>query len=283
VVKSDNVRQYHGMGAILVAFTVLEVLYTVLEVPRLREGQGPVLFGGMAMSVSFAIGATASFMHGRWVNRREYARQAAARGERTAVRLALPQPAPGGTRWNLPVTIIAGPSWRRLLANGVLGLVVIQWFAFLIALQPGTTFLYALWVPTVAVVFVGGFFVFAVLINSTWQEIDVSQHGLTVVSLRGGSRGNPNAPSISWHQAHLFAIVGGGKHENSAVCYELSGPESIVRWVRVRRGMPYYPLWLAAATKPKASFDDYEREMDALLSLIAEKTGLPLYDLRDVG
>jgi hypothetical protein len=36
-------------------------------------------------------------------------------------------------------------------------------------------------------------------------------------------------------------------------------------------------------SKPTVPFEEYDRQMDALVSLIVEKTGLPLYDLRDVG
>jgi hypothetical protein len=31
----------------------------------------------------------------------------------------------------------------------------------------------------------------------------------------------------------------------------------------------------------EASYEEYDRQMEALLSLIAAKTGLPLYDLRE--
>ena len=38
--------------------------------------------------------------------------------------------------------------------------------------------------------------------------------------------------------------------------------------------------WFRKNHKPSIPFNEYEQQMDALLSVIAAKTNLPLYDLR---
>lgn len=83
-----------------------------------------------------------------------------------------------------------------------------------------------------------------------------------------------NLRTIKWSEARLFAIYPSRKPSDLPRYYELSGKDAIVRWRRMRPDAPF------RFTKKPASFDEYDRQMEALLSLIAAKTGLPLYDLR---
>jgi uncharacterized membrane protein/uncharacterized membrane protein (DUF485 family) len=65
--------------------------------------------------------------------------------------------------------------------------------------------------------------------------------------------------------ARLFASVGTSD-------LELSGTHQIVRFSRLQS---------ADLVRPTIPFTDYTQQMDLLISLIHERTGLPLYDLRE--
>ena len=101
--------------------------------------------------------------------------------------------------------------------------------------------------------------IFATLFVSWRQRIDVGEEGVMVRRL-GRSH------TIRWEDAHLFARV-------SISAYEISGERDIVRWVRARD---------TSAFRPTIPFAEYQRQMDGLLLLAAERTRLPLYDLTAV-
>jgi hypothetical protein len=58
--------------------------------------------------------------------------------------------------------------------------------------------------------------------------------------------------------------------------YELSNPQIVARWMWLPRQMyPFYPL------EPELPYEEYNRQMQALLEYIEAKTHLPLYDLTE--
>ncbi|HZC77384.1 MAG TPA: hypothetical protein VE258_06515, partial [Ktedonobacterales bacterium] len=69
---------------------------------------------------------------------------------------------------------------------------------------------------------------------------------------------------IRWKEARLFAMIRTSE-------FELSGPRDIVRWTRPVDASSYDTV---------LPFVEYQRQMDSLLVLIGERTGLPLTDLR---
>jgi hypothetical protein len=75
--------------------------------------------------------------------------------------------------------------------------------------------------------------------------------------------------------SRLFAMYPtfGARKSGFAVTYEVSGARDIVRWTWLRHKS--YRLGL----EPVIPFDEYNREMQDLFSLVAARTGLPLYDL----
>jgi hypothetical protein len=91
--------------------------------------------------------------------------------------------------------------------------------------------------------------------------IDVTDEGLRVSRFGSANR-------LLWSEARLFAVYA-GKRADLPVCYELSSATSIVRWRRIRRKPQFY------STGFGISAEEYDRQMDALLSIIAAKTGLP--------
>ncbi len=98
------------------------------------------------------------------------------------------------------------------------------------------------------------------------RSIEVSENGLTLYDVSG-------AHYVPWNEARLFAIYM-GKKDTPAIYYELASAKDIVRWT-----------WLRKFSKlntelPTTSIEEYNWQMQELLSLIAARTGLPLYDLR---
>jgi hypothetical protein len=105
-----------------------------------------------------------------------------------------------------------------------------------------------------------------VLIARARESIILTDSGMQV-SRYGSTR------SILWSEARLFAIYA-GKRAGLPEFYELSSSTSIVRWRRLRRKTGFF------STKFGLSSEEYTSKMDALLSVIAAKTNLGLYDLR---
>lgn len=98
------------------------------------------------------------------------------------------------------------------------------------------------------------------------RSIVVTAHGLRVKDAGG-------VHYVPWSAARLFAIYK-GKKDASLTYYELSSAKDIVRWEWTRK------FRKLKTEVPNVSMDEYNSQMQALLSLIAAKTGLPLYDLR---
>ena len=102
------------------------------------------------------------------------------------------------------------------------------------------------------------------------QQVKVTEGGLA-------AREGLQTLTVMWHEARLFAMYGtfGGQRRGASITYELSSARAIVRWTWFLRKTYWVDLDQAI------SHDEYNRQMQALLSLVAAKTGLPLYDLRE--
>ncbi len=102
------------------------------------------------------------------------------------------------------------------------------------------------------------------------QQIKVTEGGLA-------ARNGIQTSRVLWHEACLFVMYGtfSAQKNGAAITYELSSARDIVRWTWVLRKTHWVGL------EPTIPRDEYNRQMQALLSLVAAKTGLPLYDLRE--
>jgi hypothetical protein len=201
-------------------------------------------------------------------------RQAAAGGD-PSVPLAAEQPIPNEEALALPITVrLTGWRGRSLAVGGVVGLAFLLltfWLPFINGPigqgQTGSTFVIVL------SLFSFGFALgFAILVSVHFMrqycEITATAEGLTIQQRQ-------ITYHIPWHEARLFAITRGIKRTGSPVFYELSSAATFAPLIRLRRNT-LFPSNL----KPALPFDEYERQREALLSVIAAKTGLPLYDLR---
>ncbi len=208
----------------------------------------------------------------RFWRRVERRRQRAAQGDQTL--LAQEQPGADEKALSLPFTIGTRISRKYLFAiMGSLGLLALLAIVLYIFSGSGAQssfehFLNSLLpILAIAVVVIGVLFA-VVLFWRGRQEIEVTESGL--VTRFGGK-----VSKMNWNEARLFAVYGvlGARNRALASTYELSSANKIVRWVWVRR--ENYNLHLA----PASSRDEYNRQMGDLVSLVAAKTGVPLYDL----
>lgn len=240
-------------GAIWLAFGILLLLGVFANgMSQLGKVWGSLLF-------TLSMTATSFLQAWRWarVNPR---RQAAARGDTVLASLAGEQPVPNEAALHVPHTISMKP---RKLQDALVG----------VALAGGVLLAYLVYrritgdtSQWVAVLIVAGvFIVFGLLVPLfPASRITVTSYGLKV-HWHG---------EVLWRDARLFAIRGGGDPGTPARRYELATECGTVEWSRPRR-ISWYSL-----EQPELPFDQYDREMGALLAVIAAKTGLRLYDLR---
>lgn len=201
-------------------------------------------------------------------------RQAAASGALT-VPLAAEQPIPNEEALALPITVrLTGWRGRSLAVGGVVGLAFLLltfWLLFFNGLAGQGQIENSLTIILVILTF--GFAAgFAILVSVTlmhqYCEITATEEGLTIQQRQ-------ITYHIPWHEARLFAITRGIKRTGPPVFYELSSAATFAPLIWLHRNTLFLPN-----LKPALPFDEYERQMEALLSVIAAKTGLQLYDLR---
>lgn len=199
----------------------------------------------------------------RW-QRFEQRRQAAA----SAGYLAAEQPAPDEAVLPLPFTIKIKPNLLGIIL--FFGCMMLMVNGCIFALVPNSRSIFISLIVTGSALPILIILSFIVL----RQRIEITEQGMTIESTIIVQR-------IRWQDARLFAILSANllsKKNHLTGGYELSGPDKIVRWIRLSPGIHFSPFRFML--KPALPFDEYDWQMDALLSVIAAKTGLPLYDLR---
>ncbi len=226
---------------------------------------------------------------GQYWKRFEQRRFRAAQGDLSL--LAEEQPALDEAALSLPLTIQSRTSspenfFLAMIGMVVITIIIVGFIGFLAGstsifsptnvlsfVLGGLAILVLILVMTVAMVFL------ALVLSRTDQRIELTEQGMTI---RQGGR----AHSVAWDEARLFAIegIGGLNRPWLPRVYQLASAKDMLKWTYQRRrspernGLLYRPI---LAIKPTTSYEEYERQMAALLSLVAAKTGLALYDLRD--
>ena len=99
--------------------------------------------------------------------------------------------------------------------------------------------------------------------------VEITGQGLSVNYFGGHGK-------IKWDEARRFARYPtfGDRKSKRTITYELSSTTDIIRWTWIQRKS------FLSSMEPAIPLAAYHQQMQALLSLIAAKTGLPLYDLR---
>lgn len=199
-------------------------------------------------------------------------RQAAARGESDL--LAEEQPIPDAYAHALPFRIRQSPSKRFFLSFTTRGSICLVGICVgivlhLSSLSLSQTFI-ACWLITLGVIamsvsiidFYNGY-------RRYREQITVTENGV----IAHGS----HIRYLAWDEISLFAIDHPLGNERKALTeFELSSSNEIIRW-RWSQSDKYsliYRDYTVAAT------DEYDKQMQTLLALIAGRTGLTLYDLR---
>ncbi len=204
--------------------------------------------------------------------RLEQRRQAAASGDISL--LAVEQPLPDVHALSLPFTIELQRS-DRPLAFVIITSLLINIFGFV------TSYFFLHLASSSILFIVSGILTTCILgllivfFHFRGRErINISEDGLAVSGIHSKNR------YISWKDARLFAIdglVGSKKYPYPyPVLFEVSSTHEVIHWTWLRPGVPPLNYLRRAAFPP----EEYNQQMQALLSLIVAKTGLSLYDLR---
>jgi hypothetical protein len=244
--------------AILMFWIAYGTMTGELGLPRLGWGVFPAVL--LAFAVLLILMAVSGARGARFWWRLEQRRQAAALGDEVQTFPKVESPA-SVARPSLPATISIRVNRKtKLTVWGCFGLLVITLAGWQVSDHRHQDYRFDVGLVLMLATF--GFFAAAITED---QRIVASEAGLTVRAM-----GIKN--SIPWDETCLFATFR-GKH--AAWQYELSGADAIASWVWVRPG-----TFSARLYEPTIPQYEYDLQMEALLALIAAKTGLPLYDLR---
>jgi hypothetical protein len=191
------------------------------------------------------------------------------------------RPTPNEAALTLPATIRLRIRWPVALMWHALFLLVVMVVASGISvsgavLQPrltGETPTSPFVLISMAVL-IGGLCIMAVAVAILFlpvrlKTIHIAEEGLAETQVRLG-----RVNAVTWKNARVFPLVEGGRRPGASATYMLSSGRRAVRW-KYRSRTRWYSI-----SAPMTSDDEYQRQMDALLSYIAARTHLPLLDLR---
>jgi hypothetical protein len=131
-------------------------------------------------------------------------------------------------------------------------------------------------IPTILFALLPTLFILAAFILAPRQRLIATQDGLFCYRYLRFSY-------IPWHEARLFAVVG---EHNQTIVYELASGSTVIRWASKpamlsgdnlpEATMGLAPFGLIKAENP----EEYQWQIRQLTAMVANGTGLPLYDLR---
>ena len=256
------------MLALIVFFLIIDTLF----------GGGRLLlyftFQFTPILILQAFQLTLYTLQGRYWEGIERRRFAAVQGNQ----LFLAAEQPTLDRASLPLSITIKLRYNKgtfLLGAGmalVMALLFAGWLTWVFSYQ-------LLLVPNHLLIFLVVFSIVAVIILAGLFAIFLSPVGrLQITVTEGGLISNTGMKIIMpWYEARLFAMYGtfGKQKSGAAITYELSSARWLVRWTWLLRRT------LSPGLEPVIPHDEYNRQMQALLSFIVARTGQPLYDLRE--
>ncbi len=226
----------------------------------------------------------------RRVQQLEWKRQAAASAH-LATLLADEQPIPNMQALTLPLTIKVRPRWDIILFSSLIAMVFISisiGVLYSVYPFPGTTILtlfsspILLTVVAVALIVIATLFItlFITMYVQAREQVTLTEYGIMLVGIKKVS-------SIPWGEVRLFAISASteGLLRQNVLRFEVSSEREIIRWywlppaaslLETVRQRVLYPA------QPVLPQHEYDLLMQRMQSVIAGKTGQPLYDLRKV-
>jgi hypothetical protein len=270
-------------GALMIMVVSIALLYLTSTLSTLFKIWSIFIFFFVLLSLF------SNIQQGRYWKRFEQQRIRAAQGDQNL--LAEEQPALDEAALSLPLTIQSRTSSPENFFQPIIGAAVITMIIVgVIGFLAGSTSIFS---PSNVLAFVlGGLAILvlvlvmlvsmvflALILSRTDQRIELTEHRMTI---RQGGK----VHSVAWDEARLFAIEGvyGLKKSLSPSVYQLASANDILKWTYQRRrspernGLLYRPI---LAIKPTTSYEEYERQMEALPALVVAKAWLALYDLRD--
>jgi hypothetical protein len=276
MIKNDPLRKiiYRAMAAVAVVMVFLLVLAFIPH----PNGSHSVTLTGLS-NVIFIVAATSFILllcllplslrvWKRVDARRELARQ----GDQSL--LAREQPAANPYALQVPTVIRLRMKMRPLMLIMLIGMggaVLLFGGIMWVGNRGNLTSLLILSIIVVVVllIFMGSMTLAMRRMKAiTRYQVEVNEHGLIVLY-------NGEVTIINWQETQVFAVSGINKPRRPRM-YELSNPQIVARWMWLPRQMyPFYPL------EPELLYDEYNRQMQALLEYIEAKTHLPLYDLTE--
>lgn len=291
VVKTDP--RIKTFSRLLIIYWIFCAFWWFMAILRILTGVGPInaqgqfsfglFFNTFAMPILWTAIAILYIFSVRTWKRFDQKRQAAAQGDRSL--RADEQPVPDAQAVSLPLTIRMRSNRRLLIAiPGVMFVSLV--IPFIIGIVFGSQ-VHA--TPPTHPVYVGALFIilgiwvfamllivgtiYAVLYIKAREQVTLTEYGIMVSGVTS------RIQSISWSEARLFAITNPYNFkrlkDRQPLILEVANEHAIVRWTwlrpkSVRSG-------LAVPVLPP---EEYEQQMRDVLSVIAAKAGLPLYDLR---
>ena len=192
--------------------------------------------------------------------------------------LATEQPVPNVNALPLPISIELRPPNRfyyiwlgAIIVGGLTGGIIVPFLlhtgnhtgnhSSLIVLIIVLAILVAVLILMLAILFF-------ILRKQMRYQVHVDEQGISVSYSKITTR-------VDWNTARLFT-VNAVKKPRRPRFYELANEDTLVRWIWVQRDIT--PLYILRPTIPQEEFD---RQMQGLLEVVAGKTHLPLYDISE--
>ncbi len=268
MVKTEpNIIRGRLIALVWFGYIVYGALYAFTIQPAYRNPffmvLGPVFVG--------LINIGAAIAQVRFWRKQDQRRQQAVQGDQNLI--AEQQPISDATMLALPITIThrTAKGWTVVLVIATLLFLAFVVFAIVTLLQD-PHFIDDTITSLILVLVLAVFSLFIIgPIVQGYQTLIVDEHGISV------RVGFGRIHHMKWDEAKLFAISAvykqGWETRQLPTYYELSTQQEVVRWRWIRS-------WSFITVKPMLPIAEYDRQMQALLSLIAAKTGLMLYDVR---
>ncbi|GLV58303.1 hypothetical protein KDH_51360 [Dictyobacter sp. S3.2.2.5] len=201
------------------------------------------------------------------------------------VKLAAIQPQPNYVPLQAPLVIEQRINWAYFFKDVCYAVIVIfALYAFGIGVE------YLLWRNIYMDVVTWSIITFVILFSLFIMALTARSAAKEQLIAMGNGllkKANGKEEFMPWHEVRLFAIdpmnisdkntsiLTSGKH-NEPTFFELSSEQAILQWQWLHAPR-WYELTIA---QPVVSYEAYNQQMQALLSIIAAKTNQPLYDLR---
>jgi len=277
MIKNDPQRLALRRSArVIIIFSILLLILAVINyfIPS-SSGQRsfnlPLLYL-IAMFFFLAVLALAFYTVKRFDKRRALAIQGDQR------MLATEQPVPNVNALPLPISIELRPPNRfyyiwlgTIIVGGLTGGIIVPFLlhtgnhtgshSSLIVLIIVLAILVAVLILLLAILFF-------ILRRRMRYQVHVDEQGISVSYSKITTR-------VDWNTARLFT-VNAVKKPRRPRFYELANEDTLVRWMWVQRDIT--PLFIFRPTIPQEEFD---RQMQGLLEVVAGKTHLSLYDISE--